>query len=311
MTFLKENWVLKLLALGAAILLAVFVYRDEDRSRATFNVSPSIQAPPGQRVKEPLPGFIVRVELEGRAPVIRQITNADLRVTIDTTGLRPGRRTSVPINVSLPEKFQDQVLIDWRPRSVQVRFESDAQKELPVLVKPLNPPEGWEMRETPTSNPGRVTVSGPQELVNRVASIVAPFVVGGDERISTQATLQALAADGSLIPDDQVRIEPPQVTISGLQERVVLQKRVPVQPNFRIPGALRVTVLSITPPQAQIVGSKRLVSDIYVVETAPIQLPNAAGEVTREVALVQPGDGVELTPSQVRVRLRLQTQGGR
>jgi YbbR domain-containing protein len=309
MPFLKENWVLTLIALATAVLLAVIVHREADLAHASFTLAPNIQAPPGQRVKEPLPGFTVRIDLEGKIELIRQITADDLRLTIDTSIVRETRRTSVPIEVSLPDKYDD-VLIDWRPRSVQVRFEADAQRELPVLVKPLNPPDGWELREAPRASPSRVVVSGPREAVNRVASVVAPFTLEADERISTTATLQALAADGSLISSEQVRIEPPQVTVNGLQERVVLQKRVPVQPIFKVPGGMKVAVESVTPPEVQLVGPRRLVSDIYVVETEPIPLPGSPAQVVRDAPLAPPRDGVQLTPGQVRVRFRIQPLTG-
>lgn len=283
--------------------------READNANATFTLSAPVQAPPGLRVKAPLPGFTVRVDLEGPAEMIRQITTDDVHVEIDTSNVRPGRLTSVPINVTLSEKYF-RVFADWRPRSVQVLFEPDATKELPVEVRPLNPPEGWEMGEPPRANPSRVTISGPKEVVDRVATVVAPFSVEPSERISTQASLEALSRDGSVVPNDQVRIEPPQVTVTGLQERVVLQKRVPVQPLFRAPDNARVSIQSITPPEVQVVGPKRLVTDLYVAETERVNLSPGNGLVTRDVAIAAPRDGVQVTPRQVKIVFRLQPQPG-
>jgi YbbR domain-containing protein len=307
MDFLKHNRLLKLVALAAAIMLAVYVHREADQARASFQLSAPIQAPPGERVKAPLPSFTVRVDLEGPSEMIRQITTDDLHVQIDTSRVRPSHQTSVPIEVTLPDKY-DRVLPDWRPRSVQVLFEPDATKELPVLLKPLNPPEGWEFREPPRANPSRVTVSGPQEVVDRVIAVVAPFSLDASERISTTATLQAEDADHTLIPSDQVRVEPPQATITGLQERVVLQKRVPVQPLFRVPEGSRVSIQSITPSEAQLVGPKRLVADIYVVETERVNLAPGNGLTTKDVPITLAREGVQVTPNRVKIVFQIQPQ---
>lgn len=311
MDFLKHNWLLKLTALGLAVFLAIYVNQESDSAHATFTLSAPVQAPPGLRVKAPLPGFTVRVDLEGPVEMIRQITTDDVKLEIDTSSVRPGRLTSVPINITLTEKYQRRVFADWRPRSVQVLFEPDATRELPVRIRPLNQPDGWEITESLRAAPSRVTVSGSKEVVDRVEEVVAPFSVEATERISTQASLQAETKDGTVIPDDQIRIEPPQVTVSGLQERVVLQKRVPVQPLFTVPEATRVSIQSITPSEVQLVGPKRLVSDTYVVETERVVLPPGSGLTTRRVPVNLPRDGVQVTPGEVKITFRLQPLSSR
>lgn len=308
MDFLKHNWMLKLISLIAAVVLAVYVYRDADQSKASFQLSVPVNAPQGLRVKAPLPGFTVRVDLEGPTQLIREITLDDLHLAVDTSRVRPGRQTSVPIDLTLPEKYQ-RITPDWRPRSVQVLFEPDATKELPILVKALNQPEGWEFREQPVPNRQRVTVSGPQEIVDRVKTVVAPFSLDASERLNTTATLQAEDADHNVIPSDQVRLDPAQVTITGLQERVVLQKRVPVQPLFRGPDGSRVSIESITPSEVQVVGPKRMVADIYVAETQRVQLAPGNGLTTKDLAINPPRDGVQVTPGQVKVTFKIQPQG--
>src|SRR5690242_12452366 len=83
MDFLKHNWMLKLISLIAAVVLAVYVYRDADQSKASFQLSVPINAPQGLRVKAPLPGFTVRVDLEGPSHLIREITLDDLHLAVD------------------------------------------------------------------------------------------------------------------------------------------------------------------------------------------------------------------------------------
>jgi YbbR domain-containing protein len=310
MQFLKHNWFLKVAALAAAIVLATYVHRESDLVRTTYPLPLTLDAPPGLRVVEPLPGAPVTVSLEGPADLMRTITMQDLKVTVDISNVPPERRRSVPIDITLPEKYEERVLVDWRPRSVQVRLESDARKELSITVKPLNPPDGWELPEVPRADPPRVTINGTRDAVNRVATVEAPFSLEASEHISTIARLQALDRDGNPIPEELVRLEPAQVSVEGIQERVVLQKRVPVQPMLRIRDGSRVKVESITPSEVQVQGPKRLVGELYVLETESIVLAGGGAGGTKELMLLVP-QGVEVTPRTVTVKFKTEAPPSR
>src|SRR4051794_10092942 len=162
MGILRHNWPWKLVSLGAALALAVFVRKQEDVLRRTLLLPLDVSAPSGQRVIEPPPGTQVRVDLEGPAERVRSIINEGVRLNYDTSRLVPGGRAMVPIKVELPERLRDNVEVDWRPRSVQVRLTSDASRDLPVTVKVEKRLENWELKEVPIAAPSRASVTGPE-----------------------------------------------------------------------------------------------------------------------------------------------------
>jgi YbbR domain-containing protein len=312
MSFLKHNWFLKLLALGIAVMLAAYVRTQrgpDDAERSTLLLPLNLAAPAGQKVAEPIAGLPIRVELEGPPAQVGAVTNEDVKLNVDITRVKPGKRTPVAVGVELPEKYH-QVMLNWRPRSVQVLLVSDATRQFSVSLKPLSQPEGWEWKDYPRTNPATVSVSGTAAAVERVASVAAPFTLERSERINTLATLQALDANGNNITRD-VTIEPALVQVTALQEPVVREKRVPVQPLFELPPGARVTVQGVVPSRVRLMGPDRAVSQIYVVETDRIEIPVGGTAVDREVTLVSPDDRVKMIPARVRVTLKVEPQAAK
>lgn len=303
MEWLKHNWVLRFISLALAVVLWYYVRKQEDILRRTILLPISIAAPAGERVVEPPAGSQVRVDLEGPAEQVRAVENAELKLNLDIGNVQPGKAVQVPVSVEIPPKYRDRVQVSWRPLAVSVRLVSDAVREFPVLVQPLNHLDGWQMREVPRPVPDRVTVSGPLAAVDSVKSVVAPFRLEQSPRVSATVNLQALSEDGADLAD-KVRIEPPQVQVTAIQEHVVMQKRVPVQPRFHLSPGTRVTV-DVLPPRVRLVGSEQTLARVYLVETDPVDLAPGQREITREVSVIPPGAGVDVDPPRVRVTLRL------
>src|SRR4029077_5713268 len=136
--------------------------------------------------------------------VVQRISGEDLNVQFDATAVKPGERVRIPINVIPPARYKDRVKLQWSPKAFI--FVSDAARQLPISVKPVAQPEGWELRGPPRSEPEQATVTGSEESVDRVAAVVAPFTPDPQERISVMVTLQAIDAANNNITG--VRVEP-------------------------------------------------------------------------------------------------------
>lgn len=309
MRVVKHNWPVKLLALGVAVVLSIYVRGQQDRVRSTLYLPVIIPAPNGQRVVEPSAGTQVRVDLEGPAELIRAVDSAEIKLIIDPSGVKPGKTARVPVTLELPERLRTQsVEASWRPQSIPVKLISDATKQLAVQVQPLGQVEGWELTAPPTPVPAQVTISGSLEEVARVARLVAPLSLEATERLNQLVAVQALDA-GGLDVTDLVKPNPAQVLVSASQERVVLQKDVPVQPVFHLPPGGRVQV-EVTPSVVRLIGPERRLSKILVVETEPFEVPAGRVPFGKEIALVALGGDVTLRPNRVKVVIRSQPPGG-
>lgn len=303
MRFLSHNWHIKLLCLTGAILLTVFVRKQENVLQRTLVMPIALSPPSGQRVVEPARGASVEVELEGPSNAVRAIQDTDLRLVIDTSSVRPGKRLQVPVLVELPEKYH-RVMVNWRPRTVGVRFVSDVSKEFPIAIKILNPLDDWELIDTPKASVDRATVSGTQDVVERVAAVTAALLLEPEETINTLVTLQVLDAANNNITD-QVHLTPPQVMVTGAQQRILLQKRVQVQADWTVPPDARVSGVEITPRRVLVTGPRRLVGELDVLDTERVTVPPGQLQHTQEVAIRNPDKRLDISPKRVRVTLRL------
>lgn len=305
MRVLKHNWPVKLLALLVAVVLFVYVRGQQDRVRSTLFLPVIIPAPTGQRVVEPSAGAQVRVDLEGPAEIIRSLDSEQVKLNIDTSGVKPGTTVRVPVAVDIPENLRNRGLeAVWRPQSIRVKLISDATRRLAVEVEPTKEPEGWELTSPPQLTPAQVTISGSNQDVGSADRVVAHFPLEPTERISALVPVQVLDASGTDITD-QVKPNPAQVLVSATQERMVLQKDVPVQPVFRAPPGMRVTA-RVTPARVRLIGPEARLGQVYVVETAPFEMPPGRTQFTKDAPLVSPGEGIVLRPDLVRVEVKAQ-----
>jgi YbbR domain-containing protein len=283
--------------------LAAFVRKQENLVQRTILLPINITPPVGQRMVDPARGANVEVELEGPTDVVRSIQDSDVSLVIDTSSVHPGKRVNVPVLVELPEKYH-RVMVDWKPRSIGVRFVSDTSKKFTIGVKALNPLEEWDLIDAPVADVEQVMVSGTEEAVARVTAVVAFVPLEPVASINALVTLQALDADSKNITD-LVHLHPPQVMVRAMQQRVVLQKRVQVQPVWEIPVDTRPTSVEVNPERVRVTGNRKLVSDLDMLYTERLTVPPGKLEHTQEVSLEVPEGLKEVSPQRVRVTIRL------
>lgn len=301
MTLLKHNWQIKAGSLISAVLLALFVRKQEDLVTRELNVPVKIEPRYGQRVADPAAGTTVRVRLEGPGNLVDDVQVDDLKIILNTTDTPPNRSTRVPVAVDLVEKYRNRVAVDWSPRAVLVKYVSDAAQEFSVVVRELNPGLGWEYIENPTPNPARATVLGPRASVAQVRRIVAPFVRETGPRIEQMVTLHALD-DRDQDISDQVQIEPAQVRVTAIQQPILGRKRLLVQPVFDVRAGFAPQI-TVTPRQVLATGAAATLEGLYMVETVPFPVPAGETRVVRDVDLKSVAPDVRLEPTRVRVQL--------
>jgi YbbR domain-containing protein len=306
MNFFRHHWHWKLLCLVGATMLMLYVRKQEDRVQRTLYLPLVATVPAGQRMVQPPPGSTVRVDLEGPSELVRAISPDDLTLLFDPSAVQPGKRTDVPVVVEIAEKYRSRVMVDWRPSNIPVRIVSDASKPFSVTIQQTDRPEGWEFKEGPTADPVRVLVNGNEEIVSRVDKVIASLKVPEVDRIyEPSIKLEAVDAQGKVLTE-QVHIDPPLARITGVQQRVVFQKRIPVQPIFEVPPGMRIQAVEVVPKTVRVVGKQSQVGSVYVAETVPMDLVVGKTVVTQDLGIANGGDGIRFIPDQVRVTVKFQ-----
>jgi YbbR domain-containing protein len=93
---LARNWQLKLLALGVAIALWLFVASGETSERSITTPVDYVRVPPGLVVAGTPPASVL-VQLRGRRAALARVSPADMRVEVNLSGASAG-----PTSVRVP-----------------------------------------------------------------------------------------------------------------------------------------------------------------------------------------------------------------
>ncbi len=297
----KRDWPLKLLSLVGAVILAVVVSRQQDRTRTRILRSLQVTPPAGLQVVQPRGEVEIRVDVDGPGDLIRDLDASEVQVSFDLSGAAPGSQLQAPVRVSLPAAIAGRVSWEWLPRTIPVRLVAEQRRELPVYVQVSRQVPGWAWKERPTTSPSRALVYGTQASLEQVDRIGAMLVTPDREVVSVPVALLPLDRRGAVLAD--VRVEPQEALVSGMQQRVVIQKRVPVQPSFVAPPGVRVSV-EVQPAFVLLTGPEQLLSRVYTVDTELITLDRKATQVSRDVGILPPDPALRISPEKVHVTLR-------
>jgi len=199
--WVTHNWHLKLVSVGLAAMLWMFV-ATEASSEIGMEVPLEYRNIPPQLEITGDTTNLVQVRLRGSSNVIRDIAVRDVSTTIDLSKMKAGEKI-VPLspqNVQAP--FGAEV-VRVNPSSVRFNLERTLTKTVPVVPTILGQPtDGFELGPVMV-NPGKVEVEGPESRVNTLESIATVPI-----RLDRRQTHIEQTVDLD-VPDPQIRLQHP------------------------------------------------------------------------------------------------------
>jgi len=186
LSFINENWKMKALALGCALLLWFYVM-GERRLELAYSVPIELKnVPQGMVVTNDLPKNI-DIRLSGPRALLSDLTQKDVRISIDLVGLKPGVTTFSRLDdhLRLPGGIQ---VTRISPAFVDVKLEQIIDKVVPLrprLVGQL--PVGFRLVALEIE-PERVVVQG-----------AAGEIAGVNEVITERIDLETIKGSSELI----------------------------------------------------------------------------------------------------------------
>ncbi|WP_025323136.1 CdaR family protein [Deferrisoma camini] len=284
-----ENWGLKLVSLGFAILLWMFVV-GEKRSEISLTVPLELTGMPADRViVSPVPEAI-RIRVNGPRTLLAAIDPDKLRVTLNLDGIQPGISAFeiLPSRLNLPRGVD----VTYISPSV-VTLEADRKVEKVLRVKPRirgAPAEGFEVASVEVE-PAEVRVQGAERaLRDRKEIPTEPVDITG----ATGGVVQPV---GLALPDPTVRpVDVATVRVSVSVREVVAEREflgVPVEVG---PGGGRVV-----PPEVRVKvrGPLRIVSKLSPDDLRVYPEPGGTGVVRVFVEAPSTVEVVEVDPQSV------------
>jgi YbbR domain-containing protein len=310
--FLFRNWPLKL----AAVLLATLLY-------AGVIVSATTETFPGKvpiQIRNAPSGAIVLGGIEDVTSIRylilgtgnRTMTTGSFAAWVDLSGVRvePGMPPiSVPVSVQATESGTVQIL-DYNPQRIQVTLDPISAKPVPVRVDQGTVPAGVDPRP-PIVDPPTVVVSGPDSRVRTVTAALARVHVDPSALdVNELVTLVPIDALGNSV--DSVELTPQVARIKIQVDPKSTTRTLPVNPIVAGTPALHVSVTNVTadPLVVTVEGSPQTLAALEKIDTLPVSVEGATGDVTSSVGLALPDGVTAIGVTTVRVTVTLERDVG-
>ena len=319
----RGNLGLAVLSVALAFGVWMFIVDTEHPTRTgVFPVDIPVEPvnmPEGLTLGGPLGDVTLRIEAD--EDLWDKLAASDFRATVNLLGAQIGTQ-DVEVSVELLGERNGLRLIEVIPTlhatgapagTVRVELRPLVSQVVAVSVDVVGePPMGYEA-SSPSVEPDQVVVSGPEDLVSRVAAAVATVELSGAVSDVRQTYSLAARDDGGFIVAG-VTLDPASVGVEITVEQKRFSRLVVVSPSLEgSPAAgYDVTAVELEPASVTLLGPLELLNVTSFVVTDDIDITGATSDINRIVNIVGVPSGVSISGSStVSVRVRIAAGQGK
>jgi YbbR domain-containing protein len=313
----RHNFGLAVLSVALAFGVWMFIVDTEHPTRTgifpvDIPVEP-VNMPEGLTLGGPLGEVALRIEADEN--LWDELTASDFGATVNLLGAQIGTQ-DVEVKVEPLGKRNGLRIIEVIPTlhaagappgTVRVELKPLVSQVVPVSMDAVGaPPMGYEP-SNPSVEPDQVVVSGPEELVSRVAAAVATVDLSGAVTDVRENYSLMPRDDGGFIVEG-VTLDPSSVDIEITVEQKRFSRLVVVSPSLQgSPAAgYNVTAVELDPASVTLLGPLELLDVTSFVVTDDIDITGATSDISRIVNIVGLHQGVSISGSStVSVRVRI------
>jgi YbbR domain-containing protein len=307
---ISSDWAGRLLlSLSLAIMLWGFVTisRDPEQSKTFANVPVATDTVADNlTIITEIPP--VNVTVSGPKSTIERLVSTDVSTALKLDEITQPGTYSVSVVAQKPEDVWE---VSTSPKTMNIVVENLATQGFPISASYTSADQSQQEVESFVPEVSEVTVTGPESLLSRIASVVLPIdvegqagtVVGSYTPVAEDANGQTIA--GVTITPNLISASVT-VTSRGKEIAVITQLTGAPEPGYEI-GERR-----IIPDTILVDGPDDVLANLIAVNTEPIDISGATGDITRLVELSGLPEGVTvLDPSsgQVRVIVQIRQRG--
>lgn len=278
---LTNNIGLKLLALIFAFMLWLLVVNIDDPvgSKTFENIPVTIEhsevVTQDQRSYQVLDGTdTVSVSVSATRSVLEKISAENIVATADMRELY--LESQIPIEITIPGyEFESATA---SPRNVQVKIEQNKSDTFPITVTTTGTVRDGYVLGNVQADPERVTVNGPESVIDQISKVVAEVNVSGlSSDSSIDATLTYYDADNNEISAEQLANN---LGTTGVKVNVTLYHtaRIPVTVDtsgVTAADGYTISEVSWTPEEIQLAGEEDVLEALK-----EIRIPADAIDIT-------------------------------
>jgi len=307
--FLLRNWPLKL----GAVLLATVLYSGLVLSQnlRSFNGDVPIEAlrqPPGTALLTELPPV---TQIRYRAPLDVGFVSPDsFSATVNLAGVAPSGDEGVDASVTVTAFDRRIQVVDYFPRTVQVRLDPVETRSIAVSVNTGAVPDGLTLGP-PQIDPATIDVRGASTRVATIRAVVARVTIDASAlNVDRQVDLTPIDEQGNQVAN--VVLEPSRVRVRIAVARQLANRTLPVVPEFSgdLPEGYRLEALTVAPPAVTVSGEEVAVTQMDGAHTEPIDLSGRTRDFDTIVALALPSQVTATGTTDVRVSISIVEETG-
>jgi YbbR domain-containing protein len=302
---ITEDWRIKLLALGLAVLmLGAVAFSQNPPTTRTITVPLHYMPPPSNVVLINYPAR-VPVTFNGLAEVIAQVNLSNLTAVVDTAGVRPGNPVMLKVHAST--SVQGGVTIQPTP-PIAVEVDTLQTQALTVTV-PTATAAGWQVLKAEAQcplSPCVVHFTGPVSLeTNLTASVPFPGTIGPTNCPGLTCSINVLAqpvllrnASGLLdifslrtFPQSSLDVTTADLSVEAKQGAT--SSTVPIvvtDPIHYPPQGSCITAVSVTPATVVITGDAAAVGRVQRITMPGPDLSKSTSDATFQIQIPYPRD---------------------
>jgi YbbR domain-containing protein len=297
-----------LVRLGSSLVLALLLWgwvttrEDPQRTRTYSNVTVEVGELKNDLVVVSAPPN-VQIRLKGPQSVMDNIQPSDVTAHLNLDGIGKPGSYNVGIVVSAPEGVWDRAST---PARVQIQVEQAVAKQfaiVPEVQDEVNPRRRVGQIVPAVSD---VTVRGPSSVVDRVDRVVLPITIGSQSSDFT-GNFTPVAQDKDKQPITEVSISPE--TIAATVPIEAAGKSVAVFATLVGTPAEGLEVLdrAVNPSTVLIEGDASVLEGLLSVQTEPVDITGATGNISQRVGIAGLPDGVRvIDPTDGKVEVSVQ-----
>jgi YbbR domain-containing protein len=288
---LLGNWPVKLAAVGLAVVLYAGVALSENTRTWEGPVPIEVlRAPPGGALLEQ-PGSVIAISYRAPIEATGQLTGGSFRASIDLSHVEPragAEPESVAVNVtSVDPRVR---IVDYEPRSVNVRLDDVVTRGIPVTIQTGPIPDGIEVGPV-SVEPSRVFLRGASSRISNVRSVTGRVSLDASGiNIDQDVVVEAYDEADAVVPG--IEIDPGSVRVRADVARRLGYATLPVTPELvgEPPRGLRIAGIRVSPSTVTVGGEDAAVRALTTIRTEPIDLAGLEGPHESEIGLRLPAE---------------------
>lgn len=242
------------------------------------------------------------VTLEGPQSTMDQVNRGLVTLSLDTSSVTEPGEYRVPVVVDAPDGASERTI---EPSNVSIEVEERISRVFPLTVETMNDTDSPTQIEGVTPEVTQVTVTGPSSAVERVNQVILPVTLE-TETSDFEMSLVPYAVDSGSQRISEVDILPQDILTNVEVETRGTEVTVIPQMEGSPAEGHNVQFRVVAPDAVLLDGPDDVIDDLLFVNTEPVDISDASGDVSQQVSIADLPEGVSiLDPSSGTVEVRV------